>query len=44
MSEVKMFESYFTREGADPEDKDLLGFIVLDEEGTKIEIRNYAGE
>jgi hypothetical protein len=42
MSEVKMFESYFTREGADPEDKDLLGFIVVDEEGTKVEIRNYA--
>jgi hypothetical protein len=42
MEEYKGFESYFTREGVDPNDRDILGYIVVDEEGTKVEIRNYA--
>lgn len=40
--ENTMFERYFTREGADSTDIDLLGYWIIDEEGTKLEIRNYA--
>jgi hypothetical protein len=40
MSEVK-YESTFTREGADLEDTDLLGY-VLTEDGSKVEVRNFA--